>query len=84
MRRHLNIQPGYLSLPQAASWAGISEKTMKRWIRKGLPIYQAGAREKVLIRPIDINAFLTRKQVAQPDLTAMVEDVLTDLKKNAA
>jgi hypothetical protein len=52
---------------------------MKRWIRKGLPIFQAGPRAKVLIRPVDIEAFLTRQQAPAPDLDAMMNDVLQSL-----
>jgi predicted site-specific integrase-resolvase len=76
----LTIQPGYLPLREAAAWAGVSVRTMKRWIRKGLPTYQAGPREKVLIRPIDIDGFLTKRQAQPVDLDAMVEDVLNNLK----
>lgn len=69
-------QPGYLSLEEAARYASVSTRTMKRWIRAGLPVYQGTLRGKVLIRPTDIDAYLTRQQVAQPDLNALVEDVL--------
>ena len=78
------IQPGYLPLLEAASWTGVSVKTIKRWIKRGLPAYQAGPREKVLIRPADIDVFLTRRQAQAPDLDAMVEDVLRSLKSEAA
>ncbi len=67
---------GYMSLVDSAAWAGVSPRTLKRWIRRGLPIYQAGPREKVLVKPGDIDQFLTRKQVPVPDLGAMVEEVL--------
>jgi hypothetical protein len=50
----------------------------------GLPTYQAGPREKLLIRPTDIDVFLTRQQVPVPDLDAMVEDVMRSLKNEAA
>ena len=70
------IQPGYLPLLEAALWAGVSVRTLKRWIRKGLPTYQAGPKEKVLIRPADIDAFLTCKEAQVPDLNAMVEEVM--------
>ena len=73
------IQPGYLSLHEAASWSGVSVRTLTRWIKKGLPTYHAGPREKVLIRPADIDAFLSR-QIQASDLHAMVEDVLRSLK----
>ena len=78
------MQPGYLPLREAASWAGVSVRTLKRWIKKGLPTYQAGPREKVLIRPADIDVFLTRRQTQAPDLDAMVEDVLRELQGNVA
>ncbi len=84
MRDRLTIQPGYLPLLEAAVWAGVSAKTMKRWIQRGLPIYQAGPREKVLIRPADIEAFLTRRQVPVPDLDAMVEDAMKSLRSDPA
>ena len=80
MSDRLTIQPGYLPLHEAASWAGVSVRTLKRWITKGLPTYHAGPREKVLIRPADIDAFLSRRQAQAPDLHAMVEDVMRSLK----
>lgn len=76
--------PGYLSLVAAAAWSGVSERTMKRWIARGLPAYQAGPREKVLIRPADIEAFLTRRQVSVPDLDALVEDVMKSFTNGPA
>ena len=84
MPTNATIQPGYLPLREAAAWAGVSPRTIKRWIARGLPRYQAGPHEKVLIRTGDIDAFLTRKQVQQPDLNAMVEEVLRSLKNEAA
>ncbi len=75
---------GYMPLVEAATWAGVSPRTLKRWIRRGLPIYQAGPREKVLVKPGDIDQFLTRKQVPVPDLGAMVEEVLQGLSQGRA
>jgi phage terminase Nu1 subunit (DNA packaging protein) len=75
------LQPGYLPLVEAAAWAGVSPRTIKRWVRRGLPVHQAGPREKVLIRPADIDAFLTRQQVPQPDLKAMAEEVFQNLQR---
>ncbi len=76
-----NYQCGYMSIVDAAAWAGVSPSTLKRWIRRGLPIYQAGPREKVLVRPGDIEQFLTRKQVPTPDLGAMVDEVVQGLSQ---
>ncbi len=73
---------GYMSLVDAAAWAGISPRTLTRWIGRGLPTYQAGPREKVLVRGGDIQQFLTRKQAPTPDLGAMVEEVLAGLSSD--
>ena len=75
---------GYIPLVAAAAWAGVSPRTLKRWISRGLPIYQAGPREKVLVKPQDIDQFLTRKQAPTPDLGAMVDEVLQGLSKGRA
>ena len=74
-------QPGYLSLEEAARYASVSTRTIKRWIRAGLPVYQGTRRGKVLIRPTDIDAHLTRRQARQLNLDAMVEDVLLGLRE---
>ena len=46
---------------------------MKRWIGKGLPKYQAGYRERVLLKLEDIDAWLTKKTVSKVDVAALVE-----------
>ncbi len=77
-------EAGYMPLVEAAAWTGVSPRTLKRWISRGLPIYQAGPREKVLVKPSDIDQFLTRKQVPVPDLGAMVEEVLQGFNQGRA
>jgi len=77
-------QDGYLPLVEAATWAGVSPRTLKRWISRGLPTYQAGPREKVLVKSSDIDQFLTRKQVPVPDLGAMVDEVLQGFSQGRA
>ena len=74
------IPLGYLSLKDAATWASVSVRTLRRWISLGLPKYQAGPKEKVLIRPDDIDRFLIRQQTPLPNLDALVEDVLKGLQ----
>ena len=76
------LQPGYLSLRDAATWAGVSPKTMRRWFSKGLPRHQAGPQEKVLVRITDIETFLTKQVMLPIDLGAMVNDVLQGLSGN--
>ena len=72
-------ESGFLSLRQAAKWAGVSTKTLKRWIARGLPKYQAGHRSKVLIRTRDIEEFLTRFETPQMELNGLVDEVMKDL-----
>ena len=74
------MQPGYLTLKRAAEWASISEKTLMRWIGRGLPVYQAGPRERVLLKAEDINRFLTCKKAQSVDLNQLVDEVMADLK----
>jgi len=77
--RDNDLHRGFLPLEQAAIWAGVSTRTIRRWLDAGLPKYQAGPRSKVLIRTGDIEQFLTRQQAAQPDLNPLVEEVLGSL-----
>lgn len=85
MNSKAQFTPGFLNLAHAAQWADVSQKTLKRWLAHGLPHFQEGPRTKVLIDPHDIRAFLTRQQVAQPnlnDLNEMMEEVMQDLSRN--
>jgi excisionase family DNA binding protein len=73
-------KPGYFPIMDAAKYASVSTKTVQRWIKGGLPVYQGTARGKVLIRPTDIDSYLTRRQARQIDLDAIVNDTLRDLQ----
>jgi hypothetical protein len=53
---------------------------MRRWFVKGLPRHQAGPRQKVLVRLMDIETFLTKQVTPQINLGAMVDDVLKGLR----
>jgi predicted site-specific integrase-resolvase len=68
--------PGFLPLAAAANWAGISTRTLVRWIARGLPKYQAQRGGKVLLRISDIERFLGRQTAPQPDLDKLIDDVL--------
>ncbi len=75
----VSAHSGFLSLEHAATYADVSVKTIKRWIESGLPKYQAGPRSKVLIRPSDIEAYLTRQQANPPNIDALVDEVVNEL-----
>ena len=72
---------GYLPLTGAAEYASVSTRTIKRWIKAGLTVYQGSPRGKILIRPNDIDLYLQRKAAQKPtiDLDGMVNQVLSDL-----
>lgn len=74
---------GYLTIHGAAQYASVSAKTVSRWVASGLPVYQGTTRGKVLIRPADIDAYLTRRQATVVNLNALVEDVLQGLNRAA-
>ena len=75
----MQLMPGFLSLEHAADYADVSVKTIKRWIARGLPKYQVGPGSKVLIRPGDIEAYLTRYQANPPNIDALVDEVVNEL-----
>ena len=52
---------GFTTLQRFTAGAGISLSTSKRWLKEGLPYYQACKRGRILIRPSDVEAFLQRK-----------------------
>lgn len=72
---------GFLPLKGAAAWAGVSVRSLKRWIDQGLPYYQPYPRGRVLVKLSDIQDFLTPKQVVKPDLDRVVKTLLEDLGK---
>jgi predicted site-specific integrase-resolvase len=73
------LQPGYLSLKKAAAWADVSQKTIKRWIAAGLPVYQSMPGGKVLVKPQEIDQFLQKRQAPQIDVDALVNETLKEM-----
>ena len=58
----VSVPQGFFPLSIAAAWAGVSSRTIKRWMVNGLPYHQAGPGTKILIKPADVEHFLTRHQ----------------------
>jgi len=83
MRDKAQFTPGFLNLAHAAQWADVSQKTLKRWLTHGLPHFQEGPGTKILIRPNDIEQFLTRQQRSKSSLDQMVEETLKGLDRNS-
>ena len=74
----------FMSLATAARHVGLSVRTVRRWVRQGLPIFRAGPRAKILVRPADIEAFLKRQQAQQPDLDSLVDEVMRSFTNSTA
>jgi hypothetical protein len=75
---------GYLTLDAAAQYASVSPRTVKRWIARGLPVYQGTPRGKILVRPGDIDQYLEKRTAPRLDLDVMVHEVMRGLAKQAA
>jgi hypothetical protein len=83
VRPFLFSDKGFLSKKHAAAWADVSQRTIDRWIQQGLPVYQASPQTKVLIRPVDIEFFLQRKQLPKADLIAKANEVIAQLRRQS-
>ncbi len=58
---------------------GASTRTVRRWLEKGLPCFQAAPGSKILIKLEDVEAFLTRRCKTQVDLNAMADEVMAEI-----
>lgn len=75
---------GFLDLRNACKWASVSPRTLRRWIDRGLRVHRHSPGGKILVRPADIEAFLSAHQKPQLDLNAMVAATLQDLQTGGA
>lgn len=71
----------WIPLRVAASIVSVSPRTLRRWIVRGLPVYQSGPRTKLLVRVRDIETFLTKKQAPSVDIGKMVEKIVSELQR---
>lgn len=55
-REFLSVRDILESLP-------ISMRSVRRWIHRGLPVYQSGPRAKVIIRRQDLELFLKKERL---------------------
>lgn len=67
----------------AAARHSVSVRTLRRWIKQGLPVHQVSPRAKILIRLDEIDHFLSARRVVAPSLDGMVNDILASLSGNA-
>lgn len=79
---HFDCLPAeWIPLRVAASIVSVSPRTLRRWIGRGLPVYQSAPRAKLLVRVRDIETFLKRKHVPSVDIGKMVDEVVSELHR---
>jgi len=71
----------WIPLRVATSLVSVSPRTLRRWIGRGLPVYQSGPRTKLLVRVRDLELFLTRKPIASVNIGQMVDEVMSELDR---
>lgn len=70
--------PAYLDLAAASAHAGLSVRTLRRFITQGrLPAYRPGG--KILVRRIDLERLITSARVHAFDLDALAAEALREL-----
>lgn len=75
------MTPAYLDIAAAAVWCDSSQRTLERWISRGLPVYRGSRRGKRLIKVSDLEVFMT-KQAARVDLGQLVDEIAAPLLAN--
>ena len=72
----------FLSLRALATYSGLSVRTLRTFLTEPahpVPHYRIGS--KLLVRRSDFDAWATRyRRVGRPDVAAVVDDVLRDLR----
>jgi len=70
---------GWTKVKDAAKYAGMSERTLREWLKKGLPhsVLPSGT---ILIKYSAIDDFLESYSVQENMIDTVVEDVLRDFR----
>jgi hypothetical protein len=74
------VKPEWVPLQVAAQVASVSVRTVKRWIKRRLPVYQSGPRTKLLVRVRDLETFLKRKPIGPMELEKLVNAVVGEVR----
>ena len=70
---------GWTKVKDAAKYAGMSERTLREWLKKGLPhsVLPSGT---ILIKYSAIDDFLESYSVKENEIDTLVEDVMRDFR----
>ena len=67
---------GYSKVKRAAQYAGVSERTFRKWLKDGLRHSRIG--RTILIRYSWIDEYLAKYEVLQDEVNEIVEDILKE------
>lgn len=74
----LNVDDRYLDLEDLAKYSGMSVRTLRSMIPRGMPVYRPGG--KILVRRSEFDVWMGRFRQAQSvDLDRVVDDVMEDV-----
>ena len=81
MRNMGQIEPATarLDLQKVACRYSVSRRTVQRWLDRGLPFSQVTPRSKILVKPEDVEEFLTPRCKTQVDLNALADEVMAEI-----
>ena len=71
---------GWAKIKTAAKYAGISERTMREWLKQRLRHARLPT-GTILVKCTDIDAYLSRFVVEENEVDVMVDEVLRSLRK---
>ncbi|MBN2178230.1 MAG: hypothetical protein JW743_02220 [Deltaproteobacteria bacterium] len=69
---------GWAKVKQAAPYAGVKERTFRKWLREGLR-YSRLPSGTVLVKYSEIDKFLESFEVGESCVDQIVEEVVSDL-----
>ncbi len=77
------LSPGF-SIQEIASVKGVSTRTVRRWMAKGLRFVQPIPRGRLIfIRQQDLEAFLQPQQQATHTIDHLMKQILGEIQENA-
>jgi len=71
---------GWLKVKPAAKYAGVSERTIRSWLKAGLP-HSRMLSGTILIAYADLDEYIRRFESTTDEVGAMVDSIPNDLKR---
>jgi len=78
MERRTPAPSGYAKVKKAAKYAGVSERTLRNWLKDGLPHFRLST-GTILIAYRDIDNWLERFRVDDSRVHSLADEIMQDL-----